>query len=479
MAKNRIRITAFFILSAMLAAMSACGGESVPAADESTDSTSAPETEELIPLPEADYGGETVNVFLWQNAEIDVTEENGEVLNDAIFRRNQTIEEQYNFTFSFTTAEGSGGNYGTWLDTLSSSIMAGDDSIQLAGGYGYRLSADSLNGNFANLLDTPIDFTAEWWPQNLVEAGNLGGAMYICFGNLDTDFYSRIQVIHFNKQLAIDYGVTDVYDLVREGKWTLDKLIEYSSKAGKDLNGDSKMTELDQFGYITQPNMDIDGFLNSCHLKFTELDENGLPVMLPLPERYLTVFEKIKSFARESDFTFYDRNSKLTPTIFSEGRALFAPFQLRSTNTLREMEADFGILPYPKFDEAQDGYGTPLSVGNCSAYMIPQTADKDMVGTILEAMAYYGWRDVMPEYKEITLKVKGTRDDESAEMLDIIFAATRFDFTSFYSFAFGDQSAPGMLLRQCIKNNKDMASSWASSQSLFDKTLTKLIDALK
>ena len=81
---------------------------------------------------------------------------------------------------------------------------------------------------------------------------------------------------------------------------------------------------------------------------------------------------------------------------------------------------------------------------------------------------------------EQTLKGKTVRDSESAEMLDLIFSTISYDFTQIYSYNFGDQKAPTMLLRMTLKNGgAGIASAWAKDEEMYKTTMAKLIETLK
>jgi len=51
---------------------------------------------------------------------------------------------------------------------------------------------------------------------------------------------------------------------------------------------------------------------------------------------------------------------------------------------------------------------------------------------VLEAMAYHSQQLVTPAYYEKTLKGRDIRDEESGEMLDIIFATHSYDLGLYY-----------------------------------------------
>ncbi|MGN1129323.1 MAG: hypothetical protein ACI4T6_10285, partial [Candidatus Flemingiibacterium sp.] len=94
------KLTAYLLVCAMLAALTACG-ESQPSGTDTTDgeTSSAPvETSEFVPA-NVKYGG--VDFVIAENDVGDwmqsafITEQNGEVLNDSIYERNRIVEELY------------------------------------------------------------------------------------------------------------------------------------------------------------------------------------------------------------------------------------------------------------------------------------------------------------------------------------------------------------------------------------------------
>ena len=360
-----------------------------------------------------------------------------------------------------------------------SSILSGDDAIQLAGTYLYGMTPFTLQGGFTNLLELPhVQYDRTWWPQNQLEAGNLGGSMNILVGNIDPDFYGRTVAMFFNKKIAEEYKLGNLYELVRDGKWTMEKMQEMAVLAAKDIDGNAQMDEMDQYGLVIDWNRCTDSFLRTCDITITETGKDGNPALVGLTEKHLNLYNFLKTLIYDSGSTFH-KNDEITTPIFTEGRGLFAGLPMLNALNFRDLDLEFGIIPYPKRDEMQESYYAHNDVGDTAGFVVPVTSDPEAAGAVLEAMAYLGWKDVLPEYYEKALKGKGTRDDESAEMLDIIYDNVRFEFTQLYSCAFGDQKAPSMMLRMSFKNNQEISTLWASNETLFDSTMKDLIASLK
>ena len=128
------KITCTLLLTSMLLSMQACGGEAV-----SSDTTTAPAgdtttAEPEYQLPEADFGGETFNVYLWSLSKLPVEEENGDILNDAIYARNRAVEDELNVNIELIPLTGNDRNSPAVLEKY---ILAQEDVIT----YGMQMQA--------------------------------------------------------------------------------------------------------------------------------------------------------------------------------------------------------------------------------------------------------------------------------------------------------------------------------------------------
>jgi hypothetical protein len=111
---------------------------------------------------------------------------------------------------------------------------------------------------------------------------------------------------------------------------------------------------------------------------------------------------------------------------------MFLPELLGNAQLLRGMDTDFGIIPYPKWDEYQENYLT-TSVAYFSLFCVPVTVrNLEMTGIITEALCVESYKKVIPAFYEVSLKTKLARDDESSEMIDIIRSGLTFDFGKIY-----------------------------------------------
>ena len=191
-------------------------------------------------------------------------------------------------------------------------------------------------------------------------------------------------------------------------------------------------------------------------------------------ERFINVFQKIYDitygsgtyFKPAGDFDVTDEQRKL----FNNDQLLFMDCSFFYVQQLRSMETDFGIIPYPKYDENQDRYYSRVSYYN--APIIPVTNSRhELTGAVLE---YFNWASsetVIPAYYDTVLYGKVIRDDESREMLDIIFDARVVDI--------GDTTLcadirDGAIASMFKTEKNNLASKLPNLQTVVDKFVAKM-----
>lgn len=162
--------------------------------------------------------------------------------------------------------------------------------------------------------------------------------------------------------------------------------------------------------------------------------------------------------------------------LFSDGHGLFFWSRMDEVTTLRSMETDFGILPTPKYDEAQEEYISFVSQHITGLMSIPNTAsDLARTGVILEALAAESYYTLTPAYYDVTLKSKASRDDESAEMLDIIFSNRVYDPGEYFDFG----GIVSSLNSVCENSSKGIVSEYEKKASAIGKALNKWVEAIE
>ena len=275
-----------------------------------------------------------------------------------------------------------------------------------------------------------VDWSKPWWNDNARQTLSIKDTAYLASGDYSLTCQG-MQGILFNKELMTNLGITaNLYELVRDGKWTMDAFLPLVETAPVDLNGDGKRTADDQFGIL--PNNIGYCWQIAMGQPFTAKDEDGYPRAAMKTERMQKIVELCCQMAT-SDACFVTSYSYATydtsdfKKIFTEGRTLFAALDIGGLYaTLRDIEFDFGIVPFPKFDEAQDGYKTFCGAGIEGVPI--HIEDPERTGVILEALSYYSYEYQRPVFFDIVLENKAVRDTDSYEMITIMHEGKTFDF---------------------------------------------------
>ncbi len=490
------------IIAAFLATMTTVGtvacADSQPANDTETTAGNAEEPVETTSaetgrasvadnLPsDLDLGGRTIRILARSGdkdtrLEFLAEEESGDIVEDAVYKRNLTVCERLNIKLDVIEVAEERHSGAVINDLLTASVAAGSDEYDIIANHLGQLSPLILQGMFQNMYDLPyIDWDQPWWNQSYNDTVTIDGKRYACAGELSLSMIMGIYATFFNKQLWDKYySDEDLYEIVKSGDWTLDRMTEFSTGVYEDVNGDGAADEGDTFGmsYILD-SIQADAFAAGAGISFTEYS-NG---------KYTWALENehTADFLSKMERLLFDKSTLLTTNLdafqttlldkMKNDSALFIVHMLSGTELLREMVGDYGIVPMPKFDENQSDYRTTVHNGS-SVFAIPSTATgADELAAVLEAMCAESYRMVTPAYFDVALKVKYARDDSASEMLDICAESISFDFAYLFNSAIGSNAA---IFRSLLKpeNIGSAMSTIASKKSEVDTKLADIVTA--
>ena len=168
----------------------------------------------------------------------------------------------------------------------------------------------------------------------------------------------------------------------------------------------------------------------------------------------------------------------LGQTAFKENRGLFYGEVVNHLTPLtQEMETEFGILPVPKYDKAQEFYRTwTHASGSTFSVTSAIPADKaETMGQVVQAYAILSHKLLKPAYYDIMLTSRNVHDADSADMMDLMFANRVYEM-SFYFTSFGFFE----LFKSATNDNADnFTSKYASQAKSFDRKLANVLRKLQ
>lgn len=400
-------------------------------------------------------------------------EMNGDPINDALYIRDKLIEEKYGVNIKYIQMTMAN----TGCAALEKSVLAGDSAYDLVvspvlGGALNRISTLNI---LYNMMDSPyLSLTSPWWSKLIYENMQFNNKLYYDGGDIFLPSYSQCPaMMMFNKKLLQDYGINDnLYDIVFEGKWTLDVLEGLIKDTNIDLNQDGKMTaEEDFYGLVYQYNaISMGFFFAGVGMKYSESTGDTINIELK-SNAYIDKIQRLTDMLDNIKYT--DQNNIINIT-FKNDKALFLAHCLNSPQVfLRDMESDYGILPMPKWDEKQESYVSFMNAWGSGFVAIPQNADIEKSAFLTEAMAYAGYETLRKPVYEITLKAKGARDEESEKIIDLIIETSYMDINGVYNFG-GTYD----IVRDSIMDKKPFVSSYEKKEAAMQKDIEKFITAM-
>ena len=401
----------------------------------------------------------------------------GDVKNDAIYERNSMVEEKLGIDIQISWDEITVVNNDCKLQ-----VQAGSSDYDLFGGHRSSLLL-SYQGQQYDLSDiSTLNLTGEWWDQGYIDAITVNDSLYTVIGDAGVSTLLFVSSMTFNKKLMDEAQIAYPYDLVREGKWTMDTLLNMTTDYSADLNGDGKLVrEEDRFallGWGTETTYSL--FYNSG-FSFINQNAAGELVLEYDSEKLNSVLEKLINVCLRDNVLVFTGDATVaehekTFAVFAEGRALFSDIVLSKIGTFYSaMEDDFGIVPPPKFDEMQENYCAYLGYTIPVMFISANAADPERNGTVMEALCTASYDNVTPQMYEIVTKLKNARDEDSSEMIEIIIRNKFIDTAHFF-----DIEGYGTLPRTIITNrNSNPASLIKTFERIAAKEWEKIIDGFE
>ena len=476
----------FILTAAACSSSSGSAAESESTAETQVSETTeqTPETEGLI-MPEFDGlkgNGDTVSMLIAnpENTKQYAPEETGDAFNDALFYRDREIEEELDIAFEYKGID----VYADIYKFVNQAVLSGDDVYDVINSHIFHGVREMLTaGCLVDFNTIPnIDMSNVWWNQSLADTLTVNGKLLYAASDYITP---QAVGMLLNRDMVNSFSLDDPYELVDDGLWTIDKMSELANSVSADLDGDGSFGINDRYGIGAHICFRWASFLYAGGLHVVELDSDGKAALSLNNERMFTLIEKLHALVHESNASHkpegFNKSADATSpqgtavrNSFMAGNTLFLPETIGFfMNMYRDTEVNYGIIPLPKLYES-DEYTTNSWEG---LICVPITIDNpELVGAVLELLAYKNRADVFPIYYETLLGEKIARDKESVEMLDLIFASVTYDFgvslIGYNNFSY----AVAKMLRE---GTTDFASYYAANEATVQDRINQVYNSVK
>lgn len=387
-----------------------------------------------------------------------------DTISNAVYKRNAKVVDRFGIELEVLHSN----NWYTVVQDIIDLNQSDYPYYDAAFAPGGNVGVAALEGHFNDLNDLSyVNFENPYWDSNCYEALSIGGKNFLMVGDISMSVLSLAHMTIFNKQMLKDNNIdADPYQLVRNGEWTFDKMHEMIKGVAKE-NGDGVQNEKDIYGLF---NLNMTGVLYSFDYSLTKKDANDYPEMFELTSKFDEVFNMLRELNNNKELHFVAEQMLSSSVnvgdfghiwdwvrgnMFPNDQILFMYAGFATTNLLRDMRSDYGIVPNAKLDTNQSRYQCMIDFW-ADFMCVPSTnADNDFTGAVLEYMAYESSDTIRYEYIETFLKNKRNRDDEMKEMVDIIIDSLHYDISDIFGLGMRkiieDSTASGDLQRQYDK----------------------------
>ena len=482
---GRYSIVSLLLLAALFVS---CGGKDTAGTESNgseavTGGDTTAIAEDSYQYPVLDCGSEPLRILNASNAwgtysMLDFEEETGELLDDKVFQRNRGIEERFNTSMEVTEYD-----IDEATKHFTTIMMSGEDLYDLTYLRADTLPAPLTDGMFYDLNEiSGLRLSEPWWDSAIAEGGTIGDNQSLFFAsNYFSLFgFDATVCVYFNEKMFQNLDIEFPYQLVRDGKWTLDRFYEFAA-LGANTNGDSSFAWTDSgsavYGVTTWSN-GFQALLGGAGAYYLEM-KDGTPVLSVTDEHFINTATSLAEnlFSREGVFALFNTSDNTKPdhyeVMFQNGRTIMTVAQIKTSSRFRDMEDSFGILPLPKYDEAQDGYSCYISSTQLLMGMPITSTNTERTAILMDALAYESYRDVLPVYYEVKVSQKGLRNEESIEMLDIIRANRYTNFGEVFGWTNDLQSS---VYGKLSAGSADIASLIASNLKTIEKKIESTMD---
>lgn len=433
--KAKRAISTLLILTSLLAAAS-CGSTQSDSTTDTTggETTSAPETTRDYPeiRPEMNYDGYEFRIIGCEGVYgthndyvIEDGEDTSDIISDAIYRRNSKVEDLLGIKIT--------ARWGQEIrNTVLNSVNAGDDEFDLVFLPGGEIAASVSDGIYNELLGIDnVDWSKPWYDQSFISATSVSGKLFFMDSAISTQSANETSAIFCNKTLAEKYQLGDLYSLVRDGKWTMDKLYDFYTLADSDLDGDGKINEeTDQYGLGGNKGISYI-FFKGMGGDFIRSEKDGLKLVFGEEANISRMTDVLTRFSPKT--ILFEKMNYANKKAFSDRRLLFFVYALGSINWMRDLSFDFAILPIPKQNEEQEDYRCNVNCWGNSFMCLPKTVSdverSSSIADVLSAESYYVLRDA---YVENAIKYKYSQSENDTEMINLILDSRVYDIAVLY-----------------------------------------------
>ena len=403
----------------------------------------------------------------------------GDLVSDAVFTRNVTVEDMLGVKLVFTQCDLS---FGQIAGNIRLYTQSGDDEFDLVINDSFDFTTLLIEGHFRNTLDEDcvFDFDRNYWYKDyMADLRLMDGYQYLLAGDFFIDVLRTSHLILVNKQLYKDYyrsSADELYDTVSNYEWTHDKLHSLITDLYVDRNQDGVKNAGDQFGYADHSIWGASiPYATSGATNFISRDEDGIPT--------ITIHEgdRANQLAAAMTRLFNDESTSMEAAgspldVFVQGNALITGGYFLGSlenESLRQMESDAAVLPFPLLYSSDKKYVTATHDTTEMGAILITSTDLAFISTVTEVLNRETANILIPKYYKESIQVQCVDDEKAAAMIDIIHD----NFDNSFILAYNN-ALDGRVLQAfstAAENKREFSAVFAGASKAMGKTMQNAI----
>ena len=346
----------------------------------------------------------------------------GTIIQTAVYDRNQVMKRLYNCEIKATE--------GSAPTLIQNDVNSGTNEYDI-GIWQNQGTLTNKGGYYINIYNLNPDFNLPGWNKSFfdqltVRDSNGVDKLY----NFDADCnivgYRATWVLYLNLDLYNANFTDNIFDIVKNGEWTIDKMMELMSVVAQD-NGDQVWNEKggdDVYGLITS-NYNAHGLVTSMGIRLIMADPETHTFSTSVDQ--ITANNAFEAINKAGEFYSLDYVNPTSYALAREeiqaDRTLFMGEVLDVLERMKDNEdLNVTVLPEPLY-EAQENPDYKFYVNTkVSYYAISKYAcggNTEMMSDFINLWVYHSNKIVYPAFRQAYGSIF-CQDERAMEMLDYI-----------------------------------------------------------
>lgn len=416
---------------------SGSGIETPPESEDESDTESVPETTEPEPLPDIPMKDDKIVVLRYDVPYPEFNSDGGhygelQPISRELHKRDAYIAETLNANIVYKTPACSQGDLYLNIATIKKDAEISADIVAMSS---YLMTSCLIErGHVEDLTNYDgIDLESSWWPKNMRKDVAIGDGIYFVTGDISSGFMLNTCAVFYNRDMLSELKLADPAASVKDGGWTLDKLMTMTAGVYKELDGIEGASEGDRFG-IAFNITETEAFFTAGGLSMIKRLNNDITGDLIDTSDELSngkigaMVDKLVGWTLGGDVLKEQYSQGLVTDSFASGGSLFAAATVELGVFMKGSDMDYGILPMPIADpSAQSEYYTMSKREHIYYSLIEKSDMEELAVKAIDLMGEYSEQNIKPIVKELAF-----RSAADSEMFELIYDGVRFDLSDMF-----------------------------------------------